>query len=199
MLLQFSGPIVEVMDIDGDAIDMAVGVSMSKAGVLIAGHLVNSGYKRVAYVGAWGERPKRSLLRRIAFDRELERLGIPLVASVILEEASFLASGANGLRQLLAQDLDFDTVFFANDDLALGALFYCQANGISVPEDIALAGYNGLEMCQSIAPRLTTISTPRYEMGRLAGELATGKLNSATGPQKNKLKLDLNLIKGGTT
>ncbi|MCJ7873440.1 LacI family DNA-binding transcriptional regulator [Phaeobacter sp. J2-8] len=199
LLSHFAGPIVEVMDTDGDAIDMAVGNSMSEAGELIARHLVAKGYGRIAYVGAWGERPKRSAKRRVAFETELARLNNPLVTSVILEGESSLELGATGIKQLLDRDLNIDAVFFANDDLALGALFYCQANGIHVPEDIALAGFNGIEMCQSITPRLTTIATPRYQIGRLAGELLQKKVSRAEMPDKKTFQLDLELIEGSTT
>lgn len=199
MLTHFSGPIVEVMDCDGDPMDMSVGVSMEEAGKLIARHLIAQGYKRIAYVGAWGERPKRSLKRRVAFEAELAQLGRPIVTSLILDEASSLKSGAAGLKQLLALNLNLDAVFFANDDLALGALLYCQAQNISVPGDVALAGYNGLEMCQSISPRLTTISTPRYEMGQIAGELVRTQLAGETSPEDKNVKLNLELIVGETT
>jgi LacI family gluconate utilization system Gnt-I transcriptional repressor len=199
MLSTFTGPIIEVMDSDGDAIDIAVGVSMEEAGQLIARHLVAQGYKKIGYVGAWGERPKRSLKRRLSFEAELSKLGCPIVASVILEDASSFESGASGLKQLLAQNADLDAVFFANDDLALGALFYCQAQNISVPDDLALAGYNGLDMCQSISPRLTTISTPRYEMGHLAGEMMRRQIAGETAPGSRSVRMDLKLIGGETT
>lgn len=199
MLAPFKGPIIEVMDSDGDAIDIAVGVSMEEAGQLIARHLVERGYRRIGYVGAWGERPKRSLKRRMAFEAELAQLGHPIAAIVILEDASSLEGGAAGLKRLLAQDPHLDAVFFANDDLALGALFYCQAQDISVPRDIALAGYNGLEICQSISPRLTTISTPRYEMGRMAGELARRQIEGEADHNPTSIRMDLQLIEGGTT
>lgn len=199
MLAHFSGPIIEVMDCDGDPLDVAVGVSMEEAGILIARHLVARGYQRIAYVGAWGERPKRSLKRRLAFEAELARLGRPIVGSVILDDASSLEIGAEGMKQLLARDLAIDAVFFANDDLALGALFYCQKHGISVPGDVALAGYNGLDMCQFVSPRLTTISTPRYEMGRLAGSLARKLIDGEARPQEKSIRMEVQLIKGETT
>lgn len=199
LLSHFSGPIVEVMDIDGQAIDMAVGTSMAKAGKLMAQHLFEKGYRRIAYVGAWGERPKRSLKRRIAFEHELGRLGAPLLASVILDEASSLQAGAHGLKTLLAKDSTIDAVFFANDDLAMGALFHCQENDISVPGDIAIAGFNGLDISQSIRPRLTTIETPRYEIGRLAGELIRHRIFGAEPPKAGLHRLHEKLIEGGTT
>ena len=199
MLSYFSGPIVEVMDTDGESIDMAVGISMAEAGILIAQHLVAKGYKRIAYVGAWGERPKRSVKRRVAFEAELVRLKTPLVTSVILDGESSLERGAKGIKQLLERGIDLDAVFFANDDLALGALFYCQANDIRVPDEIALAGFNGIEMCQSISPRLTTVSTPRYEIGRLAGELVRKHIGRTEIPDRKVFPLNLELIEGSTT
>ena len=110
-----------------------------------------------------------------------------------------MANGALGIEKLLAIVQDIDAIFFANDDLALGALFYCQSQGIPVPGKIALAGFNGLEMCQSINPRLTTISTPRYEMGRLAGDLILRKINGETIEEPLVRQLDLELIAGETT
>jgi DNA-binding LacI/PurR family transcriptional regulator len=78
-------------------------------------------------------------------------------------------------------------------------LFYCQAQKIAVPQDIALAGYNGLDMCQSISPRLTTIATPRYEMGKLAGQLVRDQIEGATPPALKSIRMDTQLIKGETT
>ncbi len=199
MLEQFAGPIVEVMDVDGDAIDMAVGTSMVQAGELIAQHLVARNYKRIAYVGAWGERPKRSLKRRLAFEAELTRLGSPLVSSLILDEASSLQAGASGLQHLLAENPEIDAIFFANDDLAMGALFHCQSHGIAVPGDIAIAGFNGLDISQSISPQLTTIATPRYEIGHLAGELLRQRIAGDTSSAAGLHRLEQTLIEGGTT
>ncbi|MGQ7847319.1 LacI family DNA-binding transcriptional regulator [Granulosicoccus sp. 3-233] len=199
LLEHFSGPIVEVMDVDGDAIDMAVGTSMVQAGELIAQHLVAKHYRRIGYVGAWGERPKRSLKRRLAFEAELQRLDAPLVASVILDEASSLQAGARGLQQLLAENPEIDAVFFANDDLAMGALFHCQSHGIGVPGDIAIAGFNGLDISQSIRPQLTTIATPRYEIGHLAGELLRQRIMGDTSRNAGLHRLEQTLIEGGTT
>lgn len=139
------------------------------------------------------------LLIRIAFENELQKLGIPLVASVILEEQSSMANGALGIKTLMQQDASIDSVFFANDDLAVGALFHCQSHGISVPQQIAIAGFNGLEMCQYILPRVTTISTPRYEMGRMAGEMIEKTISGGCISGHKVRQLDVELIVGETT
>lgn len=199
LLAGFSGPIVEVMDVDGDPIDMAVGTSMTQAGEMVARHLVTADYQRIAYVGAWGERPRRSQKRRLAFEAELRRLGRPLLASLILDEASSLKAGADGLDRLLVQQADIDAVFFANDDLAMGALFHCQSRGIRVPEQLAIVGFNGLDISQSISPKLTTVATPRYRIGHLAGELIRQRLNGEPRQGSGLYPLEQQLINGQTT
>lgn len=162
ILASFAGPIVQVMDIDRAAICMAVSISMESAGRLMAQHFYEKGYRRVGYVGARGERPKRSVKRSLAFENELRKLRIPLVVSVILEEQSSMPIVALSTKTLMQQDSSIDAVFFANDYLTVGALFHCQSHSIPVPQQITLAGFNGLKMCQSTLPLVTTISTPRY-------------------------------------
>lgn len=198
MLGSFSGPVIEVMDSDGDAYDIAVGVSMDEAGRMIARHFVDRGRRRIGYVGAWGERPKRSLKRRIAFELELEKLGVPLTSTLVIDEASSFEAGAIAVERLLVKAPNLDAVFFANDDLAMGALFYCQSNGIQVPDQLALAGFNGIEMCRWMSPRLTTVSTPRFEMGRLTGQIIRERIAGKTDERKS-YKLPLELYVGDTS
>ncbi|EJS88885.1 hypothetical protein AAUPMB_08329, partial [Pasteurella multocida subsp. multocida str. Anand1_buffalo] len=58
--------------------------------------------------------------------------------------------------------------FCTNDDLAIGALFECQRRGIKVPKQIAIAGFHGHDVGQSMTPQLATVITPRLEIGKIA-------------------------------
>ncbi len=62
-------------------------------------------------------------------------------------------------------------MFCVNDDLALGVLFECQRRQISVPEQMAIVGFNDLEFMASAVPSLTSVRTNRYEMGRDAATM----------------------------
>ncbi|MCC5979018.1 MAG: LacI family DNA-binding transcriptional regulator [Salinarimonas sp.] len=208
MLAGASCPVVEVMDVDGDPIDLCVGTSQQEAGELMAAHLVETGRRRIGYVGAWGERPDRSRKRREAFAAALTRRGLDL--AVHIEDApSSLKTGRAGCAAILAEHPDLDAIHFANDDLALGALFHCRENGIRVPEDIGLAGFNGIELVGMITPRLTTIANPRFEMGICAARMLSRRLNSeySEGDQDAQVSLPagdtwhlpLHLSKGDTT
>ncbi|MGY6633440.1 MAG: LacI family DNA-binding transcriptional regulator [Alkalilacustris sp.] len=167
-------PVVEIMDIDGVPVDRAIGVSHRGAAEAMADHLVARGYGRIGYVGAWAERPSRSAKRRLAFEARLAAHDRPLVARRIEEAASSIPLGRRALAALLADHPDLDAVFFANDDLAVGGLMHCVDAGLAVPDGLALAGFNGLEWLAAMPLRLTTIRTPRYEMGLAAARALTG-------------------------
>jgi len=68
-------------------------------------------------------------------------------------------------------------LFCLNDDLAMGAWFECQRSHVRVPEDLAIAGFNDLEPSSCVNPSLTTVSTPRYEMGEVAAKMLLERMN----------------------
>ena len=75
-------------------------------------------------------------------------------------------SGATGMHDLLAAHPDVDAVFAANDLMALGALTVLRAEGRRVPEDVALIGFDDIEITQHSEPPLTTIRQPVAEVAR---------------------------------
>ena len=176
-LLNAAGiPVVEIMDIDtadvpGAPIDVAIGVSHRAAGQAMADHLVARGYRRIGYIGAWGETPDRSLKRRLAFESRLAEHGLALAARLIAPEASSITLGRACCARILQTAPDIDALFFANDDLAVGGLLHCMAEGIAVPGRLALAGFNGIGFADALPQRLTTIRTPRGRMGEAAAEV----------------------------
>ncbi len=187
-----ASPVVEFMDIDGEPIDLCVGASQAEAGAMMARHLLERGRRRIGYVGAWGERPARSLKRRLAFEAALADAGAPLAARLIMDEASGFRVGREACAELLRRRPDLDAIFFANDDLAVGALMYCKEAGIDVPGAVALAGFNGLDLNLAVRPALTTIESPRYEIGQTAGRLVRERLGGrADLPRVNALPLRL--------
>jgi LacI family gluconate utilization system Gnt-I transcriptional repressor len=78
--------------------------------------------------------------------------------------------GGELFLQLLAAHPDVDAIFFGNDDLAQGALLEALRNGIKIPEQVAILGFNDLPMSEHMVPRLSSINTPREAIGRRAAE-----------------------------
>lgn len=77
-----------------------------------------------------------------------------------------------------------EAVFFANDDLAAGALFEAQRRGLRVPEDIALMGFNDTEIAAAVQPAISSVAVDRYGMGRRAATLLLERLAGREPPQR---------------
>ena len=199
LLSRCTMPVVEIMDADGRPVDLSVGVSHTRAGRLMAQHLLAAGRRRIGYVGAWAERPARSRKRRLAFERELARQGAPLVARHIEPGDSSVALGRQATALLLAAHPDLDAVFYANDDLGIGGLMHCLGAGLSVPGRIALAGFNGIALVDAMPMRLTTIETPRFEMGVQAAQMLLADLEGRLAGCPRKLAMPLRVRQGDTT
>lgn len=190
-------PVVQMMDIDGDPIQVAVGMSHRNAGREVATSLHNRGYRKFGYIGAWAERPDRSKLRRLSFEERLVELGSPLHARLICEENSSVQVGAKATHEIMSEYPDIDCIFYANDDLAVGGYFYAMEKKISVPSDLAMIGFNGIDLGQALPNRLTSVRTPRFVMGK---ESARILLKCCQGEAVEPIHdLGFEILMGGTT
>ena len=81
------------------------------------------------------------------------------------------------LHQALAKFPPLDGISCTNDDIAIGAIFECRRLGIKVPAQIAVAGFHGHDVGQSITPQLATVITPRLEIGRIAAQELLARIN----------------------
>ncbi|MFZ4453070.1 LacI family DNA-binding transcriptional regulator [Salibacterium aidingense] len=139
-------------------------------------YLIQLGHKEIAFLGAL---PGVSIAdERLAGYREaLEDHGLTYRDSLVIEGDFYQESGLTGIRHMLRQVLRKPTaIFAANDLMALGALEGMEQEGIRVPEDISIMGSDNIPNLHLLKVPLTTISTPFYEIGRLASEKIIGIL-----------------------
>lgn len=162
---------VELLDVDGTALDLAVGFSNRAAGHESAQFLLKRGYRRIGYVGHDLNCDTRAGKRFSSFCETLSAGGAPLVDCEIHAAASSVENGRLGLEQLLTRTPDLDAVYFSNDDMALGGYFHCLARGISIPSQLAIFGYNGLDIGRVTPQPFSTIRTPRVATGQVAAKL----------------------------
>src|SRR5207247_8542213 len=88
-------------------------------------------------------------------------------------------AGRNAWIQLIESGLKFEGMFAANDEMAFGALQALQEYGLDVPRDVALVGFDDINLAQMVRPALTTIYQPATEVGKVA----TRQLIELIGPQ----------------
>lgn len=173
----------ELMDIDHRPIDLAVGLSHRQAGQSVAAHLVERGYAKIAYVGHNLSADKRAHARYLGLVDGLEKAGLVLRAEKRTDGPSSTLAGRAALAELLSHNDDVDVVVFSNDDMAVGGYMHCLAAQIAVPETLALFGFNGLEVGQTLPKPLSTILSPRFAIGKTATELLLSNPSRSKKPQ----------------
>lgn len=175
MMLQAGVPIVEIMDIDGTAIDSAVGISHRRAGRQMAEAIIAAGYRRIAFLGTQMPNDHRARKRLQGFEEALAKAGLSLADREFYSGGSALLKGREMTEAVLARNPDVDFLYFSNDMIGAGGLLYCLEKGLDVPGKIGLAGFNGVELLDGLPRRLATMDACRLEIGRRAAEIIAGK------------------------
>jgi LacI family gluconate utilization system Gnt-I transcriptional repressor len=183
MLQQARIPCVEGGNLARNPIDMAVGYSNREAAGTVTRYLIDRGYRPLGYIGAWPRNNDRARDRRRGFAAACKAAGVAVDDSLCIETDLDLNAGARAMGQLLDQRPDVRAVFCSADTLAVGAIFEAQRRNLAIPEDIAIAGFDDLDIAAQVVPALTTLRVPRYEIGRRAGEMICARLAGHTVPE----------------
>ncbi|EKO3719692.1 LacI family DNA-binding transcriptional regulator [Vibrio metschnikovii] len=174
MLKSAGIPVVETMEIPTQPIDMAVGLDHEQISYQVVQQMIARGRQQVIYLGA--RLDTRTQLRQQGYERAMREAGLQPMQVSTGEHSSFTLGGIL-LQQALQQYPALDGIFCTNDDLAVGAMMYCHHHRIAVPQQIAVVGYNALDIGQAIVPRLTSVETPRLAIGKKSAELLLAALS----------------------
>lgn len=167
-------PVVEMMDSATPPLQQAVGFDNAAAAAAIIELMIHKGHRRIVYLGA--RMDLRTQLRMQGYQQTMARHGLT-ARSVLSDEASSFSYGGNLLQQALERYPDMDGIFCTNDDLAAGAVFECQRQGIKVPAQLAIAGFHGHDIGQAMVPQLASVITPRKAIGKQAARQLLARLN----------------------
>lgn len=168
-------PFVHMFDISDEPGALSVGFSQTRAGYEVGRYLLERGYRRPGLIA--GQLDPRSLKRCEGFRAALAEAGLGQIAEVLTPQPTSIALGGQLLGRLVGAHPDCDALFCVNDDLALGALFECQRRGVKVPGDLAIVGFNDLPYARVCVPPITSVTTPRYEIGFQAAHLLLRQMN----------------------
>ncbi|MEM6407661.1 MAG: LacI family DNA-binding transcriptional regulator [Pseudomonadota bacterium] len=172
-------PIVEIMDVDGNAIDACVGISHTRAGRETAKEILARGYRRIGLLGTKMPLDHRARKRFEGFTAVLEEAGLTLADEEYYSGGSALAKGREMTEAILERSRDLDFLYYSNDMIGAGGLLYCLEAGIDVPGDIGLAGFNGVELIDGLPKRLATMDSCRTEIGEKAAKMVLASLDKS--------------------
>jgi LacI family transcriptional regulator len=156
-------------------------------------HLVALGHRRIAYIS--GNIELRSARRRLqAFTATMQQL-FPDVPELIFNGNFKIEGGRRAANEILAtQAGDLPTaVVAANDLTAIGAIHEFEANGLDIPRDISIIGFDNIAFSALTKPALTTINLPRNELGRRAVEVLLRSIDKPT-EEGQEIRIPTNLI-----
>ena len=173
-------------------LDLCVSYSGFKATKAMVMHLGSLGYRRIGFVTLPVHDNERSVERRRGYRAALKELGLSEDPAIITEAEPGFAGGVSAVVQLIERTPDIDAIFFAADVMAVGALFECQRRGWAVPDRLAIASFDDVDLLSHVAPTITTLRIPREEIGRRSAAMLVSRLNGTlAGPAVVDLKFDI--------
>lgn len=189
-------PIVAIDRLEFDNIFSHVSINNKKGGELAANHLLEIGCKRIGHIRGpedvtiaterfWGY---RTVVHKLDWYNQ----------SWVTNGDFTVEGGYHAMKELLLKHPEVDGVFAANDLSAIGAMKAAYEWNLKIPDDLALVGFDGIEMTKFMVPSVTTIKQPLYEMGELAVKELMRMIENPDS-EIRKYELEVNLVLNEST
>ena len=165
---------------------------------LAANHLIQKGHKKITYICA---KPNASTgEERIAGCRiAIKEAGYPPEALDLLFCEESIESSYRLVKELLARQNPPSALFMWDDRLAVSAIKAIREAGLRIPNDVAVVGYDDIEIAAYLYPPLTTVRQTSHQIGETAARILLNKLESETSPGPQKIVLKPELVIRETT
>lgn len=170
-------------------------------------HLIDLGHRRIGFIGA--TLSNRSSLKRMqGYLNALEAHGIEIDERLITGRKEAVSEvpgystekmGYEGMKRLLSLPNPPTAVFARNDFTAVGAMTATKEAGLSIPDDIAIVGFDDIPLAVHTSPALTTVRQPMRLQGQLAAEMLLRRITSDESIDSDERILNCELIIRGST
>ena len=136
-------------------------------------YLASLGHRRIGFVA--GHRKHAAVAeRRAGYEAGLRAAGLTPDPELVWDGDNSVAAGEQAAEHLLALPAPPTAIFAANDDMAAGVIRTAYRLGVSVPDELSVAGFDDISLAQQIYPALTTVRQPLVAMAERAGRLLLG-------------------------
>jgi len=144
-----------------------VAVDNYLGGRMAMSHLLEQGYQKIGHISGpldWWEARQRMA----AWKDALKEAGLEARDTYWVEGNWSSASGAQAIEKLFNQYTDMDSIFVANDQMALSVIQFASQKGLRIPEDMGIVGFDNLAESAYFSPALTTIQQDQHNIAELA-------------------------------
>lgn len=152
---------------------------------LVVHHLLEAGYQRIAHISGsaaqWESKEKIS-----GFVKALQEAHLAVETKYIVEGDNEIEGGYLGAIRLLNLSEKPQAIFAANDLMAIGAIDAIKAQGLRVPSDVAVVGFDDIRMSTLVEPKVTTVSNPVHKMGLIGARLLFDHIEKGPGEDETQ-------------
>jgi LacI family repressor for deo operon, udp, cdd, tsx, nupC, and nupG len=179
-------PIVNACEYVVDPAIASVHIDNAAAATSIVGYLLSLGHREIAFVSGPMTSP-------ICVDREQGYANAVAGAAVahdprLTVRGDFsVESGLRAVEALFSRGATFTAVFCSNDEMAIGVVRGLRLRGLSVPQDVSVAGFDDIRIARHYDPPLTTVAQPMERIGREAAAMLLGILADPHAPRERRV------------
>lgn len=195
-------PVIEIWDQSLRGAEfLQVGFNHRKAGAAMAAHLQQCAYDTLGFVQSNNALDTRALERCSGFVQAARKAGLA-VQILHPPQGEAMQAGRLLVQQLSQERALPRALAFTNDLFATGAYLQAQAQGLLVPQELALLGFGDMPIAAQIGAGISTLAVPRYAIGQQTGECVLAQIalsGDATATQGDSPSLQPRLVTRGTT
>ena len=160
-------------------------------------YVYQQGHRRIAYIH--GDNTSVTRIRLAGFYRTLQRMGVDTPDDYIKESPYRDAdSAAKATRELLDLPNPPTCILYPDDYAAIGGINEIRERGLRIPEDISIAGYDGINIAKILEPKLTTLCQDTVAIGRIAAEKLIDLIENPKTTLVDRFTVDGTLFKGAS-
>ena len=148
----------------------SVCVDYVRGGYQAGKHLISLGYRSFGFISnrsVAAEDEKKFQ----GFKQALDESGIKIDGNNVIDVPKTISGGTLAAQRFFESENCPEAIFATSDPAAIAALKYFNDNNLKVPDDVAVIGFDDIEMTELASPRLTTVSVPSYKLGLLSARL----------------------------
>lgn len=161
---------------------LSVNIDDYKGGYVATKHLLLNGHRKIAFASYFGEESSVIAARYQGYSDALTEFGIPKEEFCMIDTFTRYEDGLSIGRDIANHKYDITAVFATSDHLALGIIKGCMLNGIVVPNDLSVIGFDDLDLCTLSTPELTTIAQDIHDKAGIAVQLLLSSIEEKTLP-----------------